>query len=68
MRAGAKCEMLHMKEKRTRAQGGSRRHDDPPPWLDPTLSLERRRTLLDRAIKDLTPAPPPQQQGEVPDA
>jgi hypothetical protein len=44
-----------MKEKRITvpARGGSRRHGDPPAWLDKSLSLERRRELLDRAIREL---------------
>ena len=33
--------------------GGSKRHDDPPAWLDVTLPLEQRRELLDRAIREL---------------
>ena len=33
--------------------GGSRRHDDPPAWLDTTLPLKQRRELLDRAIREL---------------
>ncbi|MFC5497009.1 hypothetical protein ACFPOE_05650 [Caenimonas terrae] len=50
-----------MKEKRVSAAGigGSRRHDDPPPWLNKALPLEKRRSLLDRAIKEMAPAPDP---------
>ena len=33
--------------------GGSRRHDDPPAWLDGTLPLQQRRELLDRSIREL---------------
>ena len=33
--------------------GGSRRHQDPPAWLDATLPLQQRRELLDRAIREL---------------
>ena len=33
--------------------GGSRRHGDPPAWLDMSLPLQQRRELLDRAIKEL---------------
>ncbi|MDB5941620.1 MAG: hypothetical protein JWQ13_1186 [Ramlibacter sp.] len=43
-------------EKRVTASvgtGGSRRHDDPPSWLDPSLPLQKRRELLDRAIGEL---------------
>jgi hypothetical protein len=44
-----------MKEKRITvpARGGSRRHGDPPAWLDKSLPLEQRRELLERAIRDL---------------
>lgn len=47
-----------MKEKRVTAGGlgGSRRHDDPPAWLNLSLPLEKRRRLLDRAIKDMAAA------------
>jgi hypothetical protein len=43
-------------EKRVTASvgtGGSRRHDDPPSWLDQSLPLQKRRELLDRAIREL---------------
>ncbi len=48
-------EILHMKEKRVSAagMGGTRRHDDPPAWLNKALPLEKRRSLLDRAIKEM---------------
>ena len=50
-------EIVHMKEKRVNAAaGGSRRHDDPPAWMDKTLPIEKRRSLLDRAIKGLAAA------------
>lgn len=54
-----------MKEKRVTAAGpgGTRRHDDPPAWLDKSLPLEKRRQLLDRAIKKMASA---QQQSEEP--
>lgn len=58
-----------MKEKRTSALGlgGTRRHDDPPAWLNKALPLEKRRSLLDRAIKDMGAADTqPQQQAEEP--
>lgn len=44
-----------MKEKRITVpdRGGSRRHGDPPAWLDKSLPLEQRRELLDRAIREL---------------
>lgn len=42
-----------MKEKRVSAAGGTRRHDDPPAWLNKSLPLEKRRSLLDRAIKGI---------------
>ena len=47
-----------MKEKRVTADGpgGTRRHDDPPPWLNKSLPLEKRRKLLDRAIKEMSQA------------
>lgn len=49
-----RCEILHMKEKRVSAgTGGTRRHDDPPAWLNKSLPLEKRRSLLDRAIKGI---------------
>lgn len=56
-----------MEEKRTSAAGigGTRRHDDPPAWLNKALPLEKRRSLLDRAIKQIG-ADQPQQQGEEP--
>ena len=40
-----------MEEKRVTADGpgGTRRHDDPPAWLNKALPLEKRRKLLDRA-------------------
>lgn len=49
------CEILHMEEKRVSAvgAGGTRRHDDPPAWLNKALPLELRRSLLDRAIKQI---------------
>ena len=55
-----------MKEKRVSAAGtgGTRRHDDPPAWLNKSLSLEKRRSLLDRAIKEMSA--PTQQQAEEP--
>lgn len=51
-------EIVHMKEKRVSAPGvgGSRRHDDPPAWLNKSLPLEKRRSLLDRAIKEMAAA------------
>ena len=57
-------EILHMEEKRVSAAGtgGTRRHDDPPAWLNKALPLEKRRSLLDRAIRELTG----QQQAETP--
>jgi hypothetical protein len=44
-----------MKEKRftVAGLGGTRRHDDPPPWLNKALPLEKRRSLLDRSIKEM---------------
>ena len=33
--------------------GGSRRHGDPPAWLDMSLPLQQRRELLDRSIQEL---------------
>lgn len=47
------CQIFHMKEKRVSGvgTGGTRRHDDPPSWMDISLPLEKRRLLLDRAIK-----------------
>ena len=44
-----------MKEKRITVpdRGGSRRHGDPPAWLDKSLPLEQRRELLERAIREL---------------
>jgi len=46
-----------MKDKRvSSAAGGSRRHDDPPAWLNKSLPIEKRRSLLDRAIKGLAAA------------
>lgn len=58
-----------MNEKRVSGsnRGGSRRHGDPPAWLDETLPLEERRRLLDVAIRAVAavqgkaperPAPP----------
>jgi hypothetical protein len=66
MRVAARCEIIHMKEKRTSAGGigGTRRHDDPPAWLNKSLPLEKRRSLLDRAIKDMGE---PHQGGPTPD-
>jgi hypothetical protein len=63
MRAGGGCEILHMKDKRVTAadRGGSRRHDDPPAWLDKSLPYQKRRDLLDRAIRELTHGPQQQQ-------
>lgn len=54
-----------MKEKRVSAKGagGTRRHDDPPAWLNKSLPLEMRRNLLDRAIKEMSAG---QQQAEEP--
>ena len=51
-----------MKEKRVSdaGAGGSRRHGDPPAWLNKSLPLEKRRSLLDRAIKEAR-----QQQAEA---
>lgn len=48
-------EILQMKDKRTTAadRGGSRRHDDPPAWLDKSLPYQQRKDLLDRAIRAL---------------
>lgn len=48
-------ENSHMKEKRVTVDGpgGTRRHDDPPAWLNKSLPLEKRRKLLDRAIKEM---------------
>jgi hypothetical protein len=47
-----------MKEKRVSGPGagGTRRHDDPPAWLNKALPLEKRRSLLDRAIKEMQAA------------
>ena len=58
MRPGIWREILHMKEKRVSAAGagGTRRHGDPPAWLNLSLPLEKRRTLLDRAIKEMAAA------------
>lgn len=58
MRLAFGCEILHMNEKRvsTAGAGGTRRHDDPPAWLSKSLSLEKRRTLLDLAIKEMAAA------------
>ncbi len=66
-----------MKDKRVSGSrlGGSRRHGDPPAWLDGTLPLEERRRLLDVAIRaiaasqlpeDKRPRPPdPDDPGEL---
>jgi hypothetical protein len=64
MRVAICREILHMKEKRVTADGpgGTRRHDDPPAWLNRSLPLEKRRSLLDRAIKEMSA--PTQQQAE----
>jgi hypothetical protein len=50
-----------MKEKRVTADGpgGTRRHDDPPAWLNKSLPLDKRRRLLDRAIKEMSAGPQP---------
>ncbi len=55
-----------MKDKRVTAtdRGGSRRHDDPPAWLDKSLPYQKRKYLLDRAIREL--AQTQQQAGEPP--
>jgi hypothetical protein len=57
-----------MEEKRTSAAGlgGTRRHDDPPAWMNKALPLEQRRSLLDRSIKDMGADAQPQQQVEKP--
>lgn len=49
-----------MKDKRVSGSngGGSRRHGDPPAWLDDTLPLEERRRLLDVAIRAVAASPP----------
>lgn len=49
-----------MEEKRVSAAGpgGTRRHDDPPAWLNKSLPLEYRRSLLDRAIKEMAAGQP----------
>ncbi len=54
-----------MKDKRgtTSDRGGSRRHDDPPAWLDKSLSYQKRRELLDQAIRELAQG---QQQAAIP--
>lgn len=57
MRDALGREIFHMKEKRvSAATGGSRRHGDPPAWLNTSLPIEKRRALLDRAIKDMAAA------------
>ena len=63
MRVGIGCEIIHMEEKRVTVDGpgGSRRHDDPPAWLNKALPLEKRRKLLERAIKEMAAS---QQQAE----
>lgn len=55
-----------MKDKRVTAtdSGGSRRHDDPPAWLDKSLPYQQRKVLLDRAIRELTQGP--QQAAKTP--
>ena len=55
LRVGIGREILHMEEKRvsTAGTGGTRRHDDPPAWMNKALPLEKRRSLLDRAIKEM---------------
>lgn len=49
-----------MKDKRVSGSngGGSRRHGDPPAWLDDTLPLEERRRLLDLAIRAVAASQP----------
>ena len=56
---------MQMKDKRvtTASLGGSRRHDDPPAWFDKSLPYQKRRDLLDRAIRELGQG---QQQAAVP--
>jgi uncharacterized protein YhjY with autotransporter beta-barrel domain len=42
-------------------RGGSRRHDDPPAWLDKSLPYQKRKDLLDQAIRELAHGPQQQQ-------
>jgi hypothetical protein len=58
MRAALRGEIIPMKERRVSAAGtgGTRRHDDPPAWLNKSLPLEQRRSLLDQAIKEMAAA------------
>ena len=60
LKAASRREIIHMREKRVSAAGtgGTRRHDDPPAWLNKSLPLEKRRSLLDRAIKEMAASQP----------
>lgn len=57
MRAPKGGQQVEEKRVAVTAGGGSRRHDDPPPWLDMSLPLQKRRELLDRAIRELGSPP-----------